>query len=155
LKKLVFYFLKAAMVFENLLFIRGIIVSESALRVLMGRRFINLWIEFQKYRKTHQDDEAWELFLEECDPCSIIESKLELKIYNYPCCSELQNKKFIIGIEFGKVGLWEDAYNHVTSPPELPDHIDEEVKNKVKGYADCLDWEPQTIVVLDDCVSCS
>jgi hypothetical protein len=101
------------MVFTKIQFIRGIVVSDMTLRVLMGRRFPELWETWRKIQeeaKKNEDFEddrgdPWFAFVMEEDVQEFLSKKLGLEVETWRCCSELNCKKVVIGITYGEVNI--------------------------------------------------
>lgn len=96
-------------------FIRGIVINDSTLRVLIGKRFPEMWVQITRL---------------DCVDLSDISKKLELGIYT----GGDGFKKFVIGIEYGVY-----ASPDVIYVPPFPDHFDEEIRRKLMKFSDCLD----------------
>ena len=145
------------MVFTKILFIRGIIASNRTLRVLMGRRFPELWDKYQEDAKEVEKDgeDPWWYFVHETDGLDVIRKKLGLEIHTWPCCSELNAEMFVIGVKYGEANVWNDMAEAVTEVPKLSADLDQEITDKIMGYSDCLDVELKSVMLLDDCTSCS
>ena len=147
------------MVFTKIQFIRGVVVSDQSLRVLIGYRFNNLWQLWKKTQQDYKNDEedrdcAWNAFLFDENGMKILSEKLGLCIYTWPCCSKLNGKKFVIGVKYDEAVICVDIFESVTPIPVNPSYLDREIRDKIVRYGDCLDIDIQSVMVLDDCVRC-
>ena len=77
----------------------------------------------------------------------------EYKIYTWPCCSQLANKMFVVGKElFPRHKTYTyTIFSKVVTMPEIEvTPISEYATDKLMCYGDI-----KTVLMLDDCVSCT
>ena len=142
------------MVFKKILFIRGIIVSAAALRVLLGRRFVekyNEWCKVRRESKLAENEEPWTTFVLENNVCKFLSKKLGLEVYTWPYNSALNCKKFVIGIMYGRVDVIWHYFTNVMTVPEIPVSTDKLITHKLSQYRDCFVAELQSVMMLDEC----
>ena len=75
-------------------FVRGIIISDSELRMLIGRRYVDLWSEWLSVKKLGR---SWADFAKTVN----FSKYLNLGVYTWPSHSELYHTKYAVGIGFG------------------------------------------------------
>lgn len=128
-------------------FYRGIVVSDQELRVLMGRRFIDLWEKwFSIYREIKDYDYSWKKFVLKYDGINCLSKKIGIEINTWPEYSKLFNKKYIIGLFIDEVI---GDFNKVIYPPVFScDNIDKNLYEKLSGYGDCFNTEFHTVIII-------
>lgn len=135
---------------SNLQFIRGIVINDSTLRVLIGRRFPDIWTQYMDCQE--ESGTKWNWFLYETNnPLEIISKKLGLSFYCYPCFSKLRDKAFVIGKKYIEV---EEATDKVVYEPAIPDYLDEEISQKLMKFSDVLDPTDIKSVIIIKCAGC-
>ena len=142
------------MVFTKILFIRGIIVSAAALRVLLGRRFVekyNEWCMVRRESKLAENEDPWTTFVLENNVCKFLSKKLLLEVYTWPYNSALNCEKFVIGIMYGRVDVCEGMLDNAITVPEIPVSTEKLITHRLAGYRDCFVAEIQSVMMLDEC----
>jgi len=144
------------MVYSKILFIRGVVVSEQALRVLIGHRFIDIWNDWVEAKTEYNPDvNVWQECASELGIRARLTKKMGVDVITWPCCSKLNHKKYIIGTVVETVDINNDMFNNVISPPKITADIDSELLEKLMRYGDYLDVELSTVMMIDDCTTCS
>lgn len=105
---------------ENLKIVRGIILTEKDLRVLVGRRFVDLWdnargkdIRFS----THE-----------------LSRRIGVDVYEY-------YNLYVLGETIVTTS------DGLLSVPHIPEYVDIELGKKLNRYGDCFEIDIKTIVV--------
>ena len=128
------------MVYDNILVIRGILLSKKDVL-----RIKNIVLD-------PNDDEDFLVQITDKYMCANEPFMGSFKLHTWPCCSKLMNKKFILGNVIGSYGI-EDMYNKcVKLDRESTFDFDPELKALAKKYGK---KSPKNYLLLDDCTSCS
>lgn len=80
--------------------VHGMVISDTAMRVLIGDRFVSLWEDYKRYRDFQT---FW--VNSKLEPKTSIEKKINLSVFSLP-----ELKQFVIGTQLTELKLNENIY---------------------------------------------
>lgn len=154
------------MVYDSINFVRGVVISDKDLRRL-AKSMPNVAKELKEMYNEQMEKAPefsrkwWDIFYDECgsyEVVHIINSELEkegVTIQRWPCCSDLCNEQYIIGVVYGSPEV-DEIFNGEVAVPETPSSIvDATIKEVVAKFGLDLKLPIKSIMMLNDCTSCT
>ena len=153
------------MVFENILFIRGVVITIDQIREIvlsdpdMKKQVLALYADncddADNVKKF--SPEWWDNIDSDCgntEVVNLIELDKRITMHTWPCCSKLAGKMFVFGDTYYKASK-DDVFENVRILPTT-NKLDDKI---MKGLEECLPKFSQsklrTVMILDDCTECS
>ncbi len=112
-----------------MILIRGVLIKDITLRVIIGQRFVDMWEKYQKYLNYPKkgiigkpwinfwENSIWNENNQQLTTCELLSKKLGVNIWTWPKGSKFYCRKFILSNSVNSIHELYDSV--ITLTPEM------------------------------------